>query len=153
MLIIKDENSNAVQLEDQNILNLNLNNAAYVHRNIWIVPQWKWDDGLSHLTINDDRTGTFGALRLLLEIENNPFFRKNEEESDETNIVYEPASFNLFDYYKGSEFRIEPDADFIKRTQDPEENIKYGKYSIDGEGYSVDNLSCKVLPKVIEIFW
>mmetsp|Transcript_23296 Transcript_23296/g.20672 ORF Transcript_23296/g.20672 Transcript_23296/m.20672 type:complete len:121 (-) Transcript_23296:75-437(-) len=118
-----------------------------------IFPQCQLDDSFAHLVILDERSGRISSLKMLLEIENNAFFKKIENESDEEAISYRENDGFSFDYHKITEFTLEPDAEFVRRAHDPAENISYGQITVDGEGFKPENLTCKILPLALEVFW
>lgn len=94
-----------------------------------------------------------GALKLLIEVDSSPFFKKIESESDDNQIIYEENhEGHNFEYFKSSEFTLEMDPDLVKRYNDPNQNIKYGQVSIDGESYPPDRYVGRVIPQVLDIF-
>ena len=140
-------------IDSTNLLLISLNKSAYLHRDICIVPQCQSDDGLWHLITVDNRVGSIGAVKLLLNMEDSVFFKKIEGESDENLIEYEERDIVPFNYSKVKEFELQIDEDFVRRCKDPAQNINYGHITIDGEWYPTENISCKLIPKAIEIFW
>ena len=66
---------------------------------------------------------------------------------------YTPNSEKIaFDYKRVTEYEIIPDQEFLDQCRDPDNNINYGKFSIDGEEYPVDRYKGKVLSKVFNVY-
>jgi len=101
----------------------------------------------------DEVVGAMQRLKLVLDFDSGPFFKKIETDSDNVLDQYEENHESLnFNYYKATEFMINPDPEFVKNANDPAQNIKYGQISIDGEAFPPDKYSGKVIPRVLRIF-
>ena len=106
------------------------------------MPICKSDDGLGYMTIMDSNISRKSMLYTLITIEDSPFFKKLESNSPHGRPSYEEDHENYhFDLYKGKEFSIEPDDELIERVRNPNNDIHYGKFSIDGEPYPIDKYS------------
>ena len=96
-------------------------------------------DGLGYMTIMDSNMSRKSMLKTLLAMEDGPLFKKIESEDQDVEPIYEEDHENFYyDLYKGKEFSIEPDDELIQRVRDPNNNIHYGRFSIDGEPYPID---------------
>lgn len=90
---------------------------------------------------------------MLLSFEDGGLFKKVESEKEEEFESYMPDYDNIpFDYKRVTEFEIKPSDELIELSHNPEINIKYGKFSIDGEAYPLDHYKAKVLNKVFSVF-
>lgn len=150
---LKDDQGKFIELKDERLLSLFVNNASHFHRDMNFVPQCNTNDGYFYLTYIDDKAGPIQAWKFMLALEDGLFFRKNLKESTEENTVIEHAGVGDFHYHKITEFRLEPDQNLVDRHKDKLDNIAHGWISIDGEAFKPENMTCKIIPQAIRIFW
>lgn len=149
---ISNEEGVVAQSDSRKVVFLTVHNSAFIDKKIHIVPPCETDDGYAHMLLIDGKAKTLDALKVLTELENIPFFRVIETENTDS-VTYEEKTDSLdFEYYKGKEFKIEPDNDLVQSFRNSEHPIKYGRFSIDGEPYPADRYSGKVLPKILKVF-
>ena len=102
----------------------------------------------------DDSNSRFSMTRFMWNYDDGSLFKKIEaEDNDDLLKQYVPSNGSIpFDYKRVMEYEIIPDQEFLDLCRDPENDIKYGKFSIDGEEYPPDHYKGKVLNKVFDVY-
>ena len=129
-------------------------NAPFPHRDMHVIPPCSIQDGFNHAIFMDSSHSNFSMLSMMLKYDDGSFFKKIEsEEGDDQFEQYIANNENTpFEHKRVTEYEIIPDQEFIELCRNPENNIKYGKFSIDGEEYPIDHYKGKVLNKVFDVY-
>ena len=153
-LILKNDEEEKEETIQKGIYFLSFHNSPFLHRNMHTLPPCSIQDGLNHVLMMDDSNSRFSMTRFMWNYDDGSLFKKIEaEDNDDLLKQYVPSNGSIpFDYKRVMEYEIIPDQEFLDLCRDPENDIKYGKFSIDGEEYPPDHYKGKVLNKVFDVY-